>query len=178
MDGRTSIPGLYAVGEAASTGVHGANRLASNSLVEAVIMGRNAGGSIIKAKGDRAPAARNRGDYGPAGVSPASRAVLAAAMSRYAGVVRDQEGLRELLRAAATVPTAGDGGPVRNQGVDLDRDLVEATNLHVVSVLIAAAALERTESRGCHRRRDFPGAWHQARHTLLRWTPDGLKVGL
>ena len=90
-------------------------------------------------------------------------------MSRYAGVVRDRDGLHELLRVAAT-----DGGTVVDRGVDL----VEATNLHTVSVLIAAGAVARTESRGCHRRRDFPGGWREARHTLLRWTPDGLKVEL
>jgi L-aspartate oxidase len=189
MDGRTSIPGLYAVGEAASTGVHGANRLASNSLVEAVIMGRNTAESVIRAAsgGDRPTAGRNRDAYGPVGGPPLSRAVLAAAMSRYAGVVRDRDGLRELLRVATTVPAAiapraaaTAGGPVRDQGADLylDLELVETTNLHAVSVLIAAAALARTESRGCHRRRDFPQAWPQARHTLLRWTPDGLKVEL
>ncbi|HEY6790258.1 MAG TPA: L-aspartate oxidase [Trebonia sp.] len=189
MDGRTSIPGLYAVGEAASTGVHGANRLASNSLVEAVIMGRNAAESVIRAAsgGGRPTAGRNHGAYEPVGGPPLSRAVLAAAMSRYAGVVRDREGLRELHRVATTVSAAiapraaaSAGGPVRDRGADLylDLELVETTNLHVVSVLIAAAALARTESRGCHRRRDFPQAWPQARHTLLRWTPDGLKVEL
>jgi L-aspartate oxidase len=189
MDGRTSIPGLYAVGEAASTGVHGANRLASNSLVEAVIMGRNAAESVIKAlsRRDRPSAGHNRGDYGPVGGPAVSRAVLAAAMSRYAGVVRDREGLRELLRVATTMPAATssrvaatDGGPVRDQGADLclDLELVETTNLHAVSVLIAAAGLARTESRGCHRRRDFPKSWPEARHTLIRWTPDGLKVEL
>jgi L-aspartate oxidase len=175
MDGRTSVPGLYAVGEAASTGVHGANRLASNSLVEAVIMGRNAAESVMKAlsRRDRPSAGHNRGDYGPVGGPAVSRAVLAAAMSRYAGVVRDREGLRELLRVATTAPTAAVA-----TATGLDRDLIEATNLHAVSVLIAAAGLARTESRGCHRRRDFPKTWPEARHTLIRWTPDGLKVEL
>jgi L-aspartate oxidase len=186
MDGRTSIPGLYAVGEAASTGVHGANRLASNSLVEAVIMGRNAAESVIKALSsrDRPSAGHSRGDYGPVGGPAVSRAALAAAMSRYAGVVRDREGLRELLRVATTMPATtmpgatAPGGHVRGQGADLylDRELVETANLHAVSVLIAAAGLARTESRGCHRRRDFPKTWPEARHTLIRWTPDGLKV--
>ena len=104
-------------------------------------------------------------------------------MSRYAGVVRDRDGLRELLRVAGSLPAgaaeglAGGGGEhVRGEGVD--RDLVETTNLHVVSVLIAAGAVARTESRGCHRRRDFPDTWPEARHTQLRWTPDGLKVEL
>ena len=190
MSGRTSIPGLYAVGEAASTGVHGANRLASNSLVEAVIMGRNAGELIAASQavggrrwppGSSGPAsegnagadgARRRPYRGVRGVAPPEdRDVLASAMSRYAGVVRDAAGLRELLRIAAAV----EGG--RNTGVVLDKE-VELVNLHTASVLIATAALGRQESRGCHRRRDTPDTWTEVRHTLMRWTPDGLKVTL
>ena len=210
LDGRTSIPGLYAVGEAASTGVHGANRLASNSLVEAVIMGRAAARSIVAGQqgwgaGDEgegglwgeglwgeglwgeglwgAGGGSGAGDAGAGGAAAGRRAGLAAAMSRYAGVVRDRDGLRELLRVAADPGGAAreglaGGGGEHVQGEGVDRDLVETTNLHVVSVLIAAGAMARTESRGCHRRRDFPQAWPQARHTLLRWTPDGLKVEL
>jgi L-aspartate oxidase len=211
--GRTSIPGLYAAGEAASTGVHGANRLASNSLVEAVIMGRNAGESISSALarpevqmvdqermegGSRAGAraqsslrARHSAPEHPfgrewdgcaAGAGAVSRAALAAAMSRYAGVVRDREGLTELMRISAGL-TLGQGNGQLPPGVaggenDSGLDVVEAANLRTASVLIAAAALERTESRGCHRRRDAPRTWAQARHTLLRWTPDGLAVSV
>ena len=78
MDGRTSIPGLYAVGEAASTGVHGANRLASNSLVEAVIMGRNAARSIM---GDK------RRGWGGAGTG------VAAGLGRAGGAAWGRSGL-------------------------------------------------------------------------------------
>jgi L-aspartate oxidase len=197
MSGRTSIPGLYAVGEAASTGVHGANRLASNSLVEAVIMGRRASeliaanravGGLMRppapsglsgateergseAREGGAPKAAASGGSGgsPPRASTEGRDVLASAMSRYAGVVRDAAGLRELLHIAAAM----DAG--RPTGVVSDKE-VERANLHAVSVLIATAALERQESRGCHRRRDTPETWTQARHTLMRWTPDGLKV--
>jgi aspartate oxidase len=125
LDGRTSIPGLYAIGEAASTGVHGANRLASNSLVEAIIAGRRAGATAA-ATGASTATAPERMDgpcirseaYGwaihlPAlGMADASerdvessreaagdaRAALASAMSRYAGVLRDAPGLERLLR--------------------------------------------------------------------------------
>jgi L-aspartate oxidase len=188
LDGRTSIPGLYAIGEAASTGVHGANRLASNSLVEAVLMGRGVVKSITvdqnrQARGGSLAAGGAAADWmiagtgtgrfmmgavlatGIAGVAAASRAGLAEAMSRHAGVVRDREGLLALLRFAVRVP-----GTVPSR---LDLASVEAANLHAVSVLIGAAALARTESRGCHRRRDAPESWPRPRHTLLR-SPDGL----
>jgi L-aspartate oxidase len=175
MTGCTSVAGLYAIGEAASTGVHGANRLASNSVTEALVAGRHVGDLLGRnlprpaasrqADALRSASLRRPGDPGTGtgagpGASPATREVLAAAMSRYAGVVRDREGLEHLLEMLAQAPPAGDG---------LDLACVEATSLHTVSVLIAVAALARTESRGCHRWRDVPatsGAW--ARHTVLR----------
>jgi L-aspartate oxidase len=172
LDGCTSVPGLYAVGEAASTGLHGANRLASNSLTEAVIAGRRVG----EASGGRRPSGTPLPPPPGTGVSAASRPALAAAMSRHAGVLRDHAGLDALLRAAEEVPGAREetAGSVRAE--DLDLATVEATNLHTVSVLIATAALRREESRGCHRRRDAPWTWPDARHTLLRWDGDGLRA--
>jgi L-aspartate oxidase len=158
MDGRTSVPCLYAIGESASTGVHGANRLASNSVTEALIAGRRAGQALGRSlpgpvAGLRLPAA------GP-GVSPAARDALAAAMSRHAGVVRDRGGLERLAGQLEQAPPGG-GAP--------DLATVEATSLHTVSVLVAASALARAESRGCHRWRDVPSTSGQpARHTVLR----------
>jgi L-aspartate oxidase len=198
MDGCTSVPGLYAVGEAASTGVQGANRLASNSVTEAVIAGRRAGEAIGRelpcgcaptgtapGRGGEArqmpylPAGTNQPAAG-GGVSARARAGLAAAMSRYAGVLRDQDGLERLVRTlegaeGARTETAG---TVRyaDLGFDLDLGTVEATNLHTVSALIAAAALRRPESRGCHRRRDAPETAHEAWHTLVRWDGPRLRV--
>jgi L-aspartate oxidase len=175
-DGCTSVPGLYAVGEAASTGLHGANRLASNSLTEAVIAGRRAGraGEVPGALGSARPSGTPLPPPPGIGVSAASRPALAAAMSRYAGVLRDRAGLDALLRAARKVPGArGEtAGSVRAK--DLDLATVEATNLHAVSVLVATAALWREESRGCHRRRDVPWTWPDPRHSVLRWDGDGL----
>src|ERR1700722_4582198 len=114
MFGRTSLRGLFAVGEVACTGVHGANRLASNSVTEALIVGRRAGDLL--GRGQTGPGARScapaepaggggaggggarpRGGGGPpAGVSPAARPALARAMSRHAGVLRDRAGLNRL----------------------------------------------------------------------------------
>ena len=187
LDGRTRVPGLYAVGEAASTGVHGANRLASNSLTEALISGRRAGdllgrelpravlggpvlggpglggavlGGPVLGGGERAAAG--------AGASPAGRTALAAAMSRHAGVLRDRDGLRLLLQALRQAP-AGDGR--------LDLAVVEATSLHTVSALVTAAALARAESRGCHRWRDIPAAaGGPARHSVLRVADGQVRV--
>jgi L-aspartate oxidase len=163
MNGRTSLPGLFAVGEVASTGVHGANRLASNSVTEALITGRRAGERL----GRELPAAAgplHRPPAGP-GVDPAARPALAAAMSRYAGVLRDRAGLEQLRDRLDQAPPAG----------ALDLDTVEATNLHLVSVLLTVAALARSESRGCHR-------WHaadhidhfeqRARHSVLHLGPE------
>jgi L-aspartate oxidase len=211
LDGRTSVPGLYAVGEAASTGVQGANRLASNSVTEAVIAGQRAGAAIGRELScGHAPAVRHaehgRGKPGglrmpPAGggVSPAARAELAIAMSAGAGVMRDRAGLERLARAleraegarresggtsrggtsrggtssAGTSSADGDAGGRPADGV-LDLATVEATNLHTVSALIAAAALRRQESRGCHRRRDAAATVAAPWHTLVRW--DGRRL--
>jgi L-aspartate oxidase len=185
LDGRTSIPGLYAVGETASTGVHGANRLASNSLVEAIIAGRLAGENISRGvSGEldaRTPPAWTPDPTLETGAYAAARPVLAAAMSRYAGVMRDAEGLARLARiidgTSSRSACSGETGAlsprtVRNKGLDLGT--VEAANLHAVSALIAAAARRRTESRGCHRRRDAPRTAADARHTLARW--DGVRI--
>ena len=175
LDGRTSVPGLYAVGEAASTGVHGANRLASNSLTEALITGRRTGELLGRDLPE--PPARLRLPAAGPGANPAARPVLAAAMSRHAGVAREHESLEGLRQTLAQArPAAG----------RLDLATAEATSLHVVSVLVTTAALARPESRGCHRWRDAPLATpdRRARHTVVRaeagqrWAAGAVQAGV
>jgi L-aspartate oxidase len=135
--GRTSLPGLFAAGECASTGVHGANRLASNSLLEAAVFGARAG---VAARDAVAPAARPA-PARPAHLLPdAALQALRVAMSRDAGVVRDATGLARLI------------GEIDALQADYGRtpDLVAAR-------LVAVCALGRQESRGAHFRADFPG---------------------
>jgi len=156
-DGRTSLSGLFAVGECAATGVHGANRLASNSLLEAAAFGRRTGRA---AAGERMLG----GDailVGPivADLPDAALAELRAAMSADCGVVRDAAGLTRLVRLI---------------------DRLEATHgappALVAARLIAEAALARRESRGGHYRSDHPASDPAPTHTRLRRQAASLKA--
>jgi L-aspartate oxidase len=147
LDGCTSVPGLYAVGEVACTGVQGANRLASNSITEGLVAARRCAALLtaeLPSGGEPIEAGLSA-----AAVQPAARAVITAATTRYAGVLRDAEGLTRLAGLLAAVPRRSPGQP-------LDLATVETTALHTVATLLAAAALTRPESRGCHRRSDAP----------------------
>ena len=135
-DGRTSLEGLFAAGECASTGVHGANRLASNSLLEAAVFGARAGRSAaLEAEPDTRAVAAN-----PAPILPAEGlARLRVAMSRDAGVVRDTAGLNRLLTEIDALEAAYGRAPAL-----------------IAARLVATCALARTESRGGHFRADAP----------------------
>jgi L-aspartate oxidase len=164
LDGRTSVPGLFAVGEAAATGVHGANRLASNSLTEALLAGHRAG-DLLGRELPRPGTVLVPPPTGT-GVSPAAVPVLTAAMSAHAGVVRDPVELEGLLATLARAPAA-DGA--------LDLATVEATSLHTVAALVAVAALARAESRGCHRWRGVPPS-EAGQGSSSVWRCDGGQV--
>jgi L-aspartate oxidase len=162
LDGTTALPGLYAVGEVACTGVHGANRLASNSLTEGVVAGTRLGRDLAW----ELPVAVDAELAGGSGavLDGAHRAEVRAAMSRYVGVVRDASS----LSAAATVLESVAGkvsrasGPCGSvEGGEADtRAAWEATSVLTVAAAVVAAATARVESRGCHRRSDFPEPRH------------------
>lgn len=165
VHGRTELPGLYAAGEVARTGMHGANRLASNSLLEGLVVGGRAGtGAAAHALAAGRPRAAMPE---PVTHTALRRADLQQAMSRDASVVRDAAGLRrldEMLSAA----------PVRN--VTARRD-VEDVALTLAARTVTAAALARAESRGCHHRAEFPVVGvEQGRSSLVRLTSGGVQV--
>lgn len=155
LDGATTLPGLWACGEAACSGVHGANRLASNSLLDGLVFGSRIVDAILEGKHgpDSTGVLRGLLDLGPAftpdrglhttGSDPRAdieREELQQVMTRYAGVLRDAESLQAAATALATLhPTDP-----------------EVSNLRDVSVALVAAALAREESRGTHTRLDFP----------------------
>ncbi|QTE31256.1 L-aspartate oxidase [Pengzhenrongella sicca] len=174
LSGRSSLRGLYAAGEVACTGVHGANRLASNSLVEGLVFAHRAARDIATrvAAGDlprRDPVERPGPD---ALVAAAARSRIQAAASAGPGVIRSEEGL---LRAAERL------GAVRTDAHHAVGIVAapqpgewETTNVHQVATVLTQAALARTESRGGHFRSDHPApdeAWRLRLAATL--APDG-----
>jgi len=146
IDGRTTVPGLYACGECACTGVHGANRLASNSLLEGLVFARRIGADLAR---DLPPYAQPVDDDRPQSLlDPATREHVAATMTDGAGVLRSRDSLGRTL------------GRLRELGLRSSTDPVtaawEATNLHTVASYLAEAARLREETRGSHWREDFP----------------------
>lgn len=154
-EGRTTLEGLMAVGEVGCSGLHGANRLASNSLLEGAVIGRRAALAVLASRGPVAP----RPGVGheellavaAGGLSPEQaldRRALRLAMQADAGVARHAEGLERLASYLARVAT---GGP-RSVGEEAS----ELANMVVVSRAVVALAARRCESRGAHWRTDYP----------------------
>ncbi len=167
LRGRTSVPGLYACGEVACTGVHGANRLASNSLLEGLVFAGRIGADLTRALPDRAQPVPVDVEVGL--VDPAGRAGLAREMSAGAGVIRTDRSLHAAAMALAAA--ASDDATVEPRPEAWD-----ATNLHTVATALVAAASRREETRGCHWREDFPdrddARWHG--HLLAGLGTDGV----
>ena len=164
--GHTSIPGLFAAGEVACTGVHGANRLASNSLLEGLVLGARAGAAMkqwVAGGCDTWPQAttRPRLTYPRAGRIPASvpepsfpEAEVRDLMWRLVGLFREQVGLEQAL--ARLDAAWNECEAVLDSGVSLGHAAMRTISLVTVGRLITRGALRRCESRGAHFRSDFP----------------------
>jgi L-aspartate oxidase len=166
VNGRTSVKGLYAAGEVACTRVHGANRLASNSLLEGLVFGALAAEAMVEDECSGSEA------HGPEGVEEAQKEVppseaaterwiteLRELMWKDAGLLRDRVGLEQAQRGVEALKLT--------MPREVSRRAVEARNLHLVAELIVAAALGREESRGAHYRNDFPEKWPMAKHSVM-----------
>ena len=152
-DGRSSLPGLWVCGEASCTGLHGANRLASNSLLEAIVYGARIAEDISGLEPQRRPLPDFAGIAWDAEKGARAEEVLRnlkavkdlrAIMSNDVGVERDAEGLQRALRGLLEL---------ENTALEVTRAYL---NMVTSATLVAAAALKRTESRGGHFRTDFP----------------------
>src|SRR2546421_9410413 len=170
--GRTSLPGLYAVGEVACTGVHGANRLASNSLLEGLVFGLRLADGLSGVMGEAVQPARRplhllvhdefQRYEGLLRMQPDSehmsqvRREIRQVMWQYVSLSRDEEGL---LEARASLQDICDRLPAACDGVEQETEIVpawqETVNMLKVAELVIAAALQRRESRGSHWRRDY-----------------------
>ena len=189
VDGAASLPGLWACGEVACTGIHGANRLASNSLLEGLVFGHRAGRAIAAGRTGAEPTGAMRGVPLDATV-PAAPSNLRSAvpppgtqerqlevaalrdrlqrdMTNFAGVLRDGLGLEQAAKAVATVAAQTD--------TPNGSDIAELHNLLAVARAVVTAAAERQESRGCHHRLDFPEP-HQPLERIVHFGPVRVRV--
>ncbi|HEY5503203.1 MAG TPA: L-aspartate oxidase [Candidatus Anoxymicrobiaceae bacterium] len=164
--GRTDLPGLYACGEVACTGVHGANRLASNSLLEGLVFAKRIANSIAGSmpSGSAVPCDISfvQKATGPGVREDLLRGNLRETMLDSVGMVRCERGLREAREFL------DDNSDVMSTEY-LDTAGMELKNMYTLARLISKAAEMRLESRGCHRRRDYPepDEWNWRRHTEM-----------
>lgn len=173
VDGRTDLKRLYAVGEVAFTGLHGANRLASNSLLEAMATSTNAAYAVLKDLSTPCKLLDQVNPWNSPGEVNARRASqinahwrgLRGEMTSYAGIVRTEAGLEDLLQLIMK----------RKKIIEeyywkhcITLDFIELRNIVLNAELIVRAALARRESRGGHYREDFPTKKAQARESIAR----------
>ena len=157
LHGRTSVPGLYACGEVACTGVHGANRLASNSLLEGLVFAGRIGADLeqnLLPQGEPVPPSGE-----PVLLDPAIRGDLGRAMTEGAGVLRSGDSLTATAKALDALAGQASTAPAPAAW--------EATDLHLVATALVAAAARREETRGAHWREDFPLAVDEWRGHLV-----------
>lgn len=169
LDGVTEMVGLYAIGEVACTGVHGANRLASNSVTEGVVAGMRLGAALAASVPAPVDVGSDAGRSFDAPLrNPAQRVEMRSIMSSQVGVLRTPAGMAGAIRQLEALAETS------SYGVTGSRASWEATNMLTVAAAVATAAITRTESRGCHRRDDHPtarDAW--LTHLDVRLTIDG-----
>lgn len=153
--GRSSLAGLWVCGEAASTGLHGANRLASNGLLEALVFARRAARDMLNECAETPATEVSLPDL-PSGEvpDPALVAQLRQTMTDHVGVLRDAPGLQTALRRIAEIEAA-------------QPDCTQLRNMTASATLIAAAALERRESRGAHCRTDYPNTLPEPKRSFM-----------
>jgi L-aspartate oxidase len=162
LNGRSSLGGLWVAGETGATGLHGANRLASNSLMEAVVMGGRAGADIAAFLAQKPQTGSINLQALPkisAGDMEAERHLIRQIMTDLVGVIRDESGMKAALRDLAVLEANAKGRDGKTEDMAL------------VARMIATAALHRTESRGAHCRSDFPETerrWQKRSFTTLK----------
>ena len=169
LDGRTDLPGLYAVGETTYTGLHGANRLASNSLLECVVLGRTCAEFIRRTASSPQP---ELPAWDESKVEDADEQVVIAhnwdelrlVMWNYVGIVRTT---KRLERALHRIKLLREETLEYYANFRVTRDLLELRNLVMCAELIVRSALHRHESRGLHYSRDFPNALPVSFPTVL-----------
>ena len=198
VDGRTSVPGLYAAGECANVSVHGGNRLGANSLLDTVVFGRRAGHHAVQVAQDvpyktfnvEAYAERAEDDLRELFSRDSNgyrwstiRLDLGTAMDRHFGVFRDEEGMQTARKSLEGFKEAYGRVALQDKGRVFNTDLIFTLELGFMldcAEGIILSGLERKESRGAHSRRDYPKRdddnW--LKHVLVTRTPSGPEVSL